>query len=170
MKIPHERNMYDKVGAFGVAGPQVSGFGFLHDGSEYSMNDFLNVGVFNFTPQEELDIDDFQMSIDTGYRPVVGQQVEADDSNYTETAITDRVGSFIAQAEAGNADLIVKGRVAGAPRGALYVGGGMFQQDKAGEPDLTATQVLAHRRLEHQPAFPGSQRLVRLRMTACFTP
>ena len=57
MKIPHLRNAYDKVGAYDSAGDQVSGFGFLHDGSDYSMFDFLSIGAFQFSGSEKIDIE-----------------------------------------------------------------------------------------------------------------
>jgi DNA-binding beta-propeller fold protein YncE len=141
MKIPHLRNMYDKVGAYDVAGDQVSGFGFLHDGSDMSMEDFLNIGAFQFTGTQETDVNDFQMAVDTGSKPVVGQQVSVLSGNYADGAIIDRIDLFMTQADAGNADLVVKGVVATEPRGAVYVGGGQFQTDKSGEPNLTASEI-----------------------------
>jgi DNA-binding beta-propeller fold protein YncE len=141
MKIPHLRNMYDKVGAYDVAGDQVSGFGFLHDGSDMSMEDFLNIGAFQFTGTQETDVNDFQMVVDTGAKPVVGQQISVLSGNHGDTAIIDRIDLFMAQADAGNADLVVKGFVATEPRGAVYVGGGQFQTDKSGESNLTASEI-----------------------------
>ncbi len=62
MKVPHLRNMYQKVGMFGMAqvlrfilpgdngdmGEQVRGFGFLHDGSNDTLARFHNSIVFRF--------------------------------------------------------------------------------------------------------------------------
>jgi DNA-binding beta-propeller fold protein YncE len=141
MKIPHLRNMYDKVGAYDVAGDQVSGFGFLHDGSDMSMEDFLNIGAFNFTGSQETEVNDFQMVVDTGTKPVVGQQVSVVSGNQSDSAIIDRINLFIAQADAGNADLIVKGVVGAEARGAVYIGGGLFQTDKTGDPNLSASDI-----------------------------
>ena len=60
MKIPHLRNLYQKVGMFGMIavpffnagdngnkGAQVRGFGFLHDGSVDTIFRFHNASVFN---------------------------------------------------------------------------------------------------------------------------
>ncbi len=61
MKIPHLRNLYQKVGMFGMAfsppffnvgdnddkGDQIRGFGFLHDGSTDTLFRFHNTSVFN---------------------------------------------------------------------------------------------------------------------------
>jgi len=63
MKVPHLRNMYQKVGMFGMAettfntpgdngfkGDQIRGFGFLHDGSNDTLFRFHGAGVFVFRP------------------------------------------------------------------------------------------------------------------------
>ncbi len=68
MKIAHLRNMYQKVGMFGMPavgffnpgdngakGDQIRGFGFLHDGSTDTVFRFLNATVFNESqPQLEM--------------------------------------------------------------------------------------------------------------------
>lgn len=64
MKIPHFRNLYQKVGMFGMAetskllpdseagnehyGDQIRGFGFLHDGSVDTIERFLTTVLFRF--------------------------------------------------------------------------------------------------------------------------
>ncbi len=63
MKIPHLRNMYTKIGMFGMPlvqffeagdndhkGDQVRGFGFLHDGSTDTLFRFLRADVFSSDP------------------------------------------------------------------------------------------------------------------------
>jgi DNA-binding beta-propeller fold protein YncE len=141
MKVPHLRNAYDKVGAYKSAGAQVSGFGFLHDGSDYSMFDFLSIGVFGFNGTEKIDIENFQMVIDTGQKPIVGQQVTADTTSYTSSDLIARVDLMVSQANLGHAELVTKGMIGGVQRGAVYVGGGLFQTDIAAEPSLTTEQV-----------------------------
>jgi YVTN family beta-propeller protein len=62
LKIPHLRNLYTKIGMFGMApvsffnsfdnghqGNQVRGFGFMHDGSADTVFRFINTTVFNQT-------------------------------------------------------------------------------------------------------------------------
>ncbi len=62
-KIPHLRNLYQKVGMFGMAsvpfvnpgdndfkGDQIRGFGFLHDGSFDTLFRFHNLGLFTQRP------------------------------------------------------------------------------------------------------------------------
>jgi hypothetical protein len=47
-KVPHLRNLYQKIGMFNVAGDQVRGFGFLHDGGVDTIFRFVSSPVFNF--------------------------------------------------------------------------------------------------------------------------
>ena len=77
-KIPHLRNLYQKVGTFGVPpgtqapatgflGDQVRGFGFLHDGSIDSVFDFLHVNVFAFFHEHDHELergDDYDHELD----------------------------------------------------------------------------------------------------------
>lgn len=97
-KIPQLRNLYDKVGMFGVAahpgtnagdngakGPQVRGFGFEHDGSVDTIFRFLQATVFNAAaggsigfdqgdPQRR-DVEQYMLAFDSDLPPIVGQQV-----------------------------------------------------------------------------------------------
>ncbi len=106
MKIPHLRNMYQKVGMFGMPdvaffnrgdsahkGPQVRGFGFLHDGSTDTLFRFHDSTVFNQNNPggfpipnpggipngaagDELrrKIEAFMLAFDSNLAPIVGQQ------------------------------------------------------------------------------------------------
>ncbi|MBT8143477.1 MAG: hypothetical protein KJO55_02185 [Gammaproteobacteria bacterium] len=99
MKIPHLRNMYQKVGMFGMpaveffnsgnnthAGDQVRATGFLHDGSTDTLFRFFQATVFNqnvtpfgttgfFNDTERADMEAFMFAFDTDLAPVVGQQI-----------------------------------------------------------------------------------------------
>ncbi len=70
-KIPHLRNLYQKVGMFGMAsvrfvnpgdndfkGDQIRGFGFLHDGSFDSLSRFHNLRLFTQRPAGFFDPND----------------------------------------------------------------------------------------------------------------
>jgi hypothetical protein len=101
-KIPHLRNLYQKVGMFGQAampffnpgdnghkGDQIRGFGFLHDGSTDTVFRFHNATVFNQNAGANIDaipvgpagdplrrqIEAFMLEFDSNHAPVVGQQV-----------------------------------------------------------------------------------------------
>ncbi len=97
-KVPHLRNLYQKVGMFGsqnpqrvigpdigFAGDQVRGFGVLHDGAFDTMFRFFRTPAFipqvnaGF-PQENpdptrRDVEQFVLAFDNDLAPVVGQQV-----------------------------------------------------------------------------------------------
>ena len=104
MKIPQLRNLYERVGMFGVAansssntgdnnhqGAQVRGFGFSNDASVDSLFRFFQAKVFNSAsggrvgfaggdPQRR-DVEAFMLAFDNDLAPVVGQQVTLDSSN-----------------------------------------------------------------------------------------
>jgi hypothetical protein len=82
LKIPHMRNMYEKVGPrFGnVANAadrpdQKSGFGLVHDGTIPDMNTFLSASVFSLTADDVKNISAFSMMFPTGTRPAVGRNL-----------------------------------------------------------------------------------------------
>jgi len=146
-KIPHLRNLYQKVGMFGVAGgatvgDQVRGFGFLHDGSVSTVFNFVSSSVFqNLNTTDKQNIEQFLLAFDTGIKPSVGQQVSIDATTFNTTAFVNRINLLVAQADAGSCDLVVKGNVAGEARGALYVGGNSFQFDRHSDAPQSTTAV-----------------------------
>jgi hypothetical protein len=146
-KIPHLRNLYQKVGMFGFPptpanpgtgfqGDQVRGFGFLHDGSVATVFLFLNAPVFNFGTNPNVkrrQVEDFVLSLDTGLKPVVGQQVSVDSTSVNDAAVVAQIDLLIARDDAGDCDLVVKANVAGEARGAVYAGSGRFRTDRASD-------------------------------------
>ena len=62
----------------------------------------------------------------------------------------ERLALLLARAEAGDAELVVKGWWDSAARGALYQTGGQFRTDRAAEPALTSTQLLELAAVEGQ--------------------
>ncbi len=104
VKIPHLRNVYDKVGMFGnpvvsffqqadsgPTGNQIRGFGFTGDGSTDTIFRFLTAAVFAPTsnsgfPQTNPDgtrqaVEQFVLAFDTDLAPIVGQQVTLTPTN-----------------------------------------------------------------------------------------
>jgi DNA-binding beta-propeller fold protein YncE len=98
VKIPHLRNLYDKIGMFGTPvvsfygaadsgnmGPQIRGFGFTGDGGTDTILRFLTSTVFDPTansgfPQQNTsgarrDMEQLMLAFDTDLAPIVGQQV-----------------------------------------------------------------------------------------------
>jgi DNA-binding beta-propeller fold protein YncE len=121
VKIPQLRNLYTKVGMFGMpaipgdnpgdnanTGSQVRGSGFQHDGSVDTLFRFLQAQVFNARtggrvgfagddPQRR-DVEQFLLAFDTDLAPIVGQQVTLDASN--PAAAGARIDLLIARARA----------------------------------------------------------------------
>ncbi|MBK6736426.1 MAG: thrombospondin type 3 repeat-containing protein [Haliea sp.] len=143
-KVPHMRNLYHKVGMFGLStsptftGEQVRGFGFLHDGSVDSVDHFLEAGVFSVTPTEELNLQAFSMEFPTDLAPIVGQQVTRTATN--GAVANPRVDLLVTRASANfsslmlggtvkECDLIAKGSVDGVERGWVREANGQFRSD-----------------------------------------
>ena len=180
LKIPHLRNLYQKVGMFGMPaapfflpldngfmGEQIRGFGFLHDGSTDTLFRFHSATVFvrrpagflssidpgnpagfPFAPPTTAEglaiflegvaqrraMEQFMLAFDSNLAPIVGQQVTLDGAN--SAAVNARINLLMARAEAGECDLVVKGRPGAEEGGYLYLGSGFFAQDRAGKPPI----------------------------------
>ena len=167
LKIPHLRNQYQKVGMFGMAaqgffnpgdngfkGDQIRGFGFLHDGGTDTLFRFHNALVFNQSginpggipagaPGDPIrrQIEAFMMAFDSNLFPVVGQQITRTSTN--GGTVDPRIDLLVQRANAGECDVVVKGVFAGEMRGAVYVGGGLFQPDRADEPPVATAGMKA---------------------------
>jgi DNA-binding beta-propeller fold protein YncE len=132
-KVPHMRNLYTKVGMFGISfgivgfstGPQIRGYGFLHDGTVPTILNF-NMGFDTLTQSERLQLEQFELAFDTDLAPIVGQQVTLDGDNLAVAG--PRINLLLSRAftpfsslalGAGvtECDLVVKGAVAGVQRG-----------------------------------------------------
>jgi DNA-binding beta-propeller fold protein YncE len=154
-KVPHLRNLYQKVGMFGFVGglgipgtgflgDQVRGFGVLHDGGVDTVFSFVSANVFqNLTNPLRRNLEAFLLSFDTGLAPAVGQQVSATPGTFDDADVLDRLGLLRAQAEAGACDLVVKGTIGGEQRGALYLGGDTWRSDRASDPLFGTTFLLS---------------------------
>jgi DNA-binding beta-propeller fold protein YncE/uncharacterized protein (DUF2141 family) len=144
-KVPHMRNLYQKVGMFGVPpgalipatgdlGPQVRGFGFLHDGSLPSVFNFYQAPQFNFANNTlRRNVEAFGFAFDTGLAPMVGQQISIDATSFNQAGVIAAIEAMIDRDEAGDCDLIVKGGFSGEVRGAIYAGSDQFLTDRASE-------------------------------------
>jgi DNA-binding beta-propeller fold protein YncE len=119
MKIPQLRNLYDKVGMFGLPanpeqtggdhsnmGAQIRGFGFQNDAAVDTLLHFLQANVFNSRSggrtgffggdDQRRDVEQFLLAFDSDLAPIVGQQVtlDAQDAN----AAGPRIDLLIARA------------------------------------------------------------------------
>jgi DNA-binding beta-propeller fold protein YncE len=163
-KVPHLRNVYQKVGMFGRpsdadAGPQVRGFGFLHDGSIDTIFRFLSAGVFDVTNAEQRRLEEFVMAFDSNMAPIVGQQVTL--TSASNTGVLQRADLLVARALAGDCDLVAKATLGGEPRGGLLLATGSFQLDRENDPavadaDLRALALTPGQEVTYTCVPPGS--------------
>ncbi|MGQ0619518.1 MAG: YncE family protein [Panacagrimonas sp.] len=155
-KIPHLRNVYQKVGMFGnpgVAfirpgdnahqGDQVRGFGLLHDGSIDTMFRFFQARVFNFLLSDLLlgqgdemrrRVEQFVFAFPSNLAPIVGQQITLDTGN--AASVNRRIDLLLARAAQGECDVTVKGVVDGVTRGWFRTALGLFISDRTAEPPI----------------------------------
>lgn len=116
-KISHLRNMYAKIGMFGISatGPnmfdQIRGFGFLHDGSVDTLFDFLDLGPFALSNQEILDLEQFMLAFPSDLAAVVGQQITLGPGNFMDVSVNNRVTLLDARAAAPFQSLLLGGNV-----------------------------------------------------------
>jgi len=145
-KIPHLRNMYDKVGMFGfprvaffnnsTSGnrePQVRGTGYTNEGSVDTLFRFFNAVVFNpfigsgfpfLNPiGARRDVEQFMLAFDSDLAPIVGQQVTLTNTN--GAAVGPRIDLLLQRARAPFASLILGGAVTEADVVAKLVQGGV---------------------------------------------
>ncbi|MCA9574491.1 MAG: SMP-30/gluconolactonase/LRE family protein [Myxococcales bacterium] len=111
-KVAHLRNLYQKVGMFGMpnttflapidatlTGPQVRGFGYLHDGSIDTVEHFFHASVFSFrNTGERADVVELMMEFDSDLAPAVGQQVSVGPG--ADVSATQRLALLRARADA----------------------------------------------------------------------
>ena len=131
-KVPQLRGIYQKTGMNRAPGEQLSGFGFAHDGSFDNLFSFLHAAVFTFnSDNERRDVEQFVLSFDTGTAPAVGAQATVNATNKNSADTLNRINLLVAQANAGNCELVVRGLSGGQTRGLFYTGG-VFQTDISG--------------------------------------
>lgn len=159
MKIPHMRNMYDKIGMFGIpplgqTGDQISGFGFLHDGSVDTLFNFFSASVFTLTNAEQRAMEAFSHEFPSDLAPIVGQQASLESA--LAAAVNPRIDLFVQRSNAnfeslmlgGNTkecELIAKGTVGGVQRGWVREQvGGLFRSDVNTTISNTGLRTLAN--------------------------
>ncbi len=164
-KVTQLRTTYDKIGMFSQTngepgdartnggarnrplGPQVKGFGTLHDGSEGGPEDFLTDIQFQLTAAELRQVVDFVYAFPTNLAPVVGQQVtlRADSGADTQARLTllmQRAGAaFILPGNQGRTEceLVAKVAMGGRTRGFLFQPAQGNFLDDSGAPVAAAT-------------------------------
>ena len=171
-KAPQLRNIYSKVGMFGMPevpflaggnngdlGPQIRGFGMMHDGSVDTVFRFLGASFFSLSTTEREHVEQFVLAFPTTYAPIVGQQTTLTATNGPAVGarialLLDRAQAcfpLLGQPDATECDLVVKGRSGGETRGWLGTLQGacgptsavVFRSDRVTDPVLTDEQLRA---------------------------
>ena len=170
-KIPHLRNIYQKVGMFGspetpgffpgdndFKGDQVRGFGFLHAGDMDTVFRFHHGFSFSEVttgpgngglltgPAGELQrrqLEAFELAFPTNLAPIVGQQITLTASS--SAAVVARVQLLRQRADAQECDLVAKAELLDVEVGFLYIGSGWFRTSRRALPPISdaALQFLA---------------------------
>ena len=162
-------------------GDQVRGFGFKHDGSVDTIlrlnrgtgfvqrpagfagaHDPGNPGGIPPTPEGLVllrQIEQYMLAFESNLAPIVGQQVTLGSGNADVAG--PRIDLLVARAEAGECDLVVKGRRGGREIGYLYEDGGRFRADRrSARPstgsDLRAAAARPRHELTYTCVPPGS--------------
>ncbi len=159
LKVPHMRNMYHKVGMFGIGqangthtGDQVRGFGFLHNGAVDTLFNFLGASLFTLNDTQQRELEAFSLQFPTDLAPIVGQQVTLTATN--GAAVNPRIDLLLARADAPfeslmlggsvtECDLIAKGSIGGVEHGWVYTGGSEFLSDAGNVITDSALRQLA---------------------------
>jgi DNA-binding beta-propeller fold protein YncE len=163
-KVPHFRNLYKKIGMFGMAdnvffpgsdahvGDQVRGFGFNNEGGVPTVFRFLSGSTSNFgfnqspgTPggfpegpvgdAMKRQVESFVLAMESNLAPIVGQQITLTNTN--GAVIGPRIDLLIARANVGECDLVVKGLDHHHDEGFLYIGSGMFIGNRQSDPPIS---------------------------------
>lgn len=156
-KIPHLRNLYDKVGFDTSQTSNVAGFGFLHDGTIDTIAQFVSEPVFSVSSDQEVaDLVALMLAFSGSELPygglleppgtasqdahaAVGAQTTVIDGSNPTPGQFALIATMKAEADQGDVGLVVKGRQGGIERGYTYVGAGQFQSDRLAESMAFAT-------------------------------
>jgi hypothetical protein len=156
MKIPHLRNMYQKVGMFGEntqltnvtsVGDQIRGFGFDNSGASGTVAKFLSAAVFTLSATQRSQVEQFVLAMNSEMNPVVGQQVTVTPTNATQSDISGRLNLLVARARVtsprAECELIAKGVISNQARGWVMNASQQFVPNKSGEAAVSLQGLLS---------------------------
>jgi DNA-binding beta-propeller fold protein YncE len=146
-KIPHLRNVYEKLGRDRVrpapgGGPDelAAGFGLLNDGILSLMQLLAN---FGFERRDQIDLAAFVRTFPTGTPACVGRQLGVDAGASGAPATAARLAVLVAAADAGLCDLVAHGSRGRRREGYVYDPAlGAFLPDRAGGRPRGAGELL----------------------------
>jgi hypothetical protein len=164
MKIPHLRNMYQKVGMFGEntqvantphVGDQIRGFGFDNSGASGTVFKFLSAAVFTLNTTQRSQVEQFVLAMNSEMNPIVGQQVTVTPANASQADIAGRLNLLVSRALVTSprpeCELVAKGVVAGQQRGWVMNASQQFVPNKASEAAQTLAGLLGQAAAANAP-------------------
>ncbi|MBC7909856.1 MAG: VCBS repeat-containing protein [Pyrinomonadaceae bacterium] len=162
-KVPHLRNVYQKLGFNNTPGAStIGGFGLVHDGSDSTLFGFLSrpvFGTFANDTTRKTNLSAFLQCFDTGFAPAVGYSQTLTAANVNESSAGGWV--LLEQQTLFNVDLIAKGTIDGRMTGLFYRrSSDDYQTDRTGVGPFTRPQlrnkILAGDTLTVMGVPPGS--------------
>jgi hypothetical protein len=155
-KIPHLRNMYQKVGMFALnsvnpaspnIGDQIRGFGFEQSASVGTIDIFLSANVFNVSAQQRMQLEQFLMAFPSDHNPIVGQQITVPPGAGTRTDISGRLALFVQRAlitaPVRECELVAKAVVQGRSAGWVMNTSQQFVPDDPAAPAVSLQMLLS---------------------------
>jgi len=154
-KIPHLRNMYQKVGMFArntqvntapSFGDQIRGFGYDNSGAAGSVFDFLSSPVFQLNDADTRLVEQFVLAFPSDMNPIVGQQVTVTAANSTRTDVRNRLNLLVQRALVSapvrECEVVAKAVIQGRAAGWVMNSAQSFVPDDANAPAVTLTALL----------------------------
>lgn len=154
MKIPHLRNMYQKVGMFventqtsaPFLGDQIRGFGYDNSGASGTVSLFLSAPVFTLSATQRANVEQFVLALPSDMNPVVGQQVTVTPANAAQSDVRGRVNLLVQRASITSprpeCELVVKAVVQNNSVGWVMNSSQSFVPDAASAPALALQPLL----------------------------
>jgi YVTN family beta-propeller protein len=156
-KIPHIRNMYQKVGMFGTnssrslfanVGDQIKGFGYNNAGKFGTLVQFFSEDVFNaLSTTQKQQLEQYVLAAPSEMNPIVGQQVTVTPANASQADVSGRLNLLVARAlvtsPVKECELVAKGVISGQARGWVMNSSQQFVPNKASEAAVTLSGLLS---------------------------
>lgn len=156
VKIPHLRNVYQKVGMFATnsmedraveMGPQIRGFGFGRIGGAGTAETFLSTLVFSALSEEQVKkLEELSLAYPSNMNPVVGQQVTVNPTNHHLPTVHDRVQLLIERAlvtqPRPECDLVASARLGGSAASWVMNSESQFVPARSGAAALPYTALM----------------------------
>jgi len=121
LKVPHLRNIYQKLAYNRHATQSIDGFGMGHDGSTSTLGDFLALPFFKgYSTQQKFDLASYMLCFDTGTAPAVGYTITLTAANINNQQEQSDWTTLQSQAGVANIDLVGHGTIQGQIRSLLY--------------------------------------------------